>query len=183
MIPQNTCPSWMGEWRTIGKKGNDGGNVNDGVGNGIGGGVWSVERNGVIWRLRRSGYDVERSDVTFLPCRNGYGVWRNGGVCPRQIDAGKNDWVDPPRGIGNDVGDVSSHYFWVSPLPGHPPCAASDDFFLFHNPNLDPSHEKTRPSTVCPSRPLPLPQPSASAPTSQFPPSLPGLLGKLGLGL
>ena len=58
----------------IGRRGNGGGNVNDGVENEIGGGVWNVERNGVICPLRRSGCDVEKSGVVFPPCRNGYGV-------------------------------------------------------------------------------------------------------------
>lgn len=168
----------------IGRKGNDEGNANDGVENEIGGGVWSVERSGAICPLRLSGCDVEKNGVIVPPCRNGYGVWRNGGICPpHQIGAGKNDWVGPPRGIWNDAGDVSSHYSWASPLPGHPPYVASDDSSLSHNPSFDPSHEKTHPSTASPSRPLQLPQPSASVPTSQFPPSLPGLLQKLGLGL
>ena len=60
-------------WKVI-----DEGNVNDGVVNEIGGSVWNVEKNGVMCPLCH-------------PHRNGGGVEKNGGTCPRQIDVGKDD--------------------------------------------------------------------------------------------
>jgi len=61
----------------IGLEGNDEGNVSGGVVNEIGESVWNVEKNGGIRLL--------------CPLhRSGGGVERNGGICPRQIDVGKN---------------------------------------------------------------------------------------------
>ena len=146
----------------IGRK--DGENVNDGVGSGIGVSVWSFEKNGVVC----------------LPLRRNEGnAWEGGGVCPRQTGVGKNDWVYP-RQIESDVDDVSSRCFSASLPLLHPPCASSDDSYLSHGPSLDPSHEKTHPSTASPSPPSQLPQPSASAPTARpplVPLELPGPLG------
>ena len=138
----------------VGRNGKDVENVSDGVVNGIGVSVWSVEKNGVI--------------CPPLRLQNGGGAGRSDGVCPRrQNDVGKNDWADPPRGIENDVGGVSSHYFSASLLLLHCLYASSDDSFPSRGPSLDPSHEKTHPSTASPSQPLQLPQPSASAPASR----------------
>jgi len=59
-------------------EGNDEGNVSGGVVNEIGESVWNVEKNGGIHPLCPLRY------------RSGGGVERNGGICPRQIDVGKN---------------------------------------------------------------------------------------------
>ena len=150
-------------------KGKDEESVSVGVANGIGEGVWSVEKNGVTCPP---------------PRRNERGVGKSDGVCPpRQIGVGKNDEIVPPQRKENDVDDVSSHCFLVRlPLP-HPPYASSDDSCLFHGPSLDPSHEKTPPSTAFPSRLSQLPRPSASVPISRPLLSLLELHGRLELEL
>jgi len=141
-------------------------NESDDVVSGIGECVWNVEKNGVICQP---------------PHRNGGGVGKNGGVCPpRQIGVGKNDGVGPPRQIENDAYDVSSRCFSANHPFLHPPCAFSDDSFPSHGPSLGPNYERTHPWTAFPSRPLQLPQPSASVPTSRPPLSLLELPGQLG---
>jgi len=153
----------------IGWKVKDEENVSDGVANGIGGCVWNVEKNGVICPP---------------PRRNGGGVGKNGGVCPpHRVGVGKNEGAGPRRQIENDVDGVFSRCFLANHPLLHPPYASSDDPFLSHNPSLGPNHEKTHPSTAFLSRPLRLPQPSASVPTSRSPLSLLELPGQLGFEL
>ena len=142
----------VGGWGLVDEGNVSGGAVN---GSGIDESVWSVEKNGVICPP---------------PRRSGSGVGKSGGVCPlHRIDVGRNDLVGPLRQIESDVGDVSSHCFSASLPPVHHPYISSGDSYLSHGPTPGPNHEKTHPSTVSPSQPLQLPQPSASVPTSRPP--------------
>lgn len=145
--------------------------ASDGVVNGIGVNVWSVEKNGVICPF-------------LLPRRNGGGVVKNGVTYPPHwIDVGKNDWVGHPLQIESDAFDASSHCFSGSlPLP-RAPYASFDDSFLYHGPSLDPSHEKTHPSTASPFPPLQPPQLAASSLASQPHPFPLGPPGPLEFGL
>jgi hypothetical protein len=159
-IPRNTCPSWTGEWKMVGWKGDLEGNVSDGVVNEIGKSVWNVEKNGVICPLCP------------LPHRNGGAVEKNGGTCPRQINVGKNDWAGPRRRTENDVssGRVFFYCFIVpTPLPTTP-----------FSPMVP---ARSQPREDSPFERLSLSAFTASAPTSPPPLPLFELPGKLVLVL